>query len=136
MSHIGFFTVKFYVNIDDALDITAFHGIGGIIGLLANGFFATTTVISLDGVTTSGVGGAVDKNWRQLGIQSAYICVAVGYTFIVTALIAKGIDMLPSLNLRASEESESLGMDDTEVCCHQYLWTIFLILWIDRRVCE
>jgi Amt family ammonium transporter len=39
----------------------------------------------------------------------------VAYTFIVTALIAKAIDTIPGLQLRASEEAESLGMDDIEV---------------------
>jgi len=107
--------LKFYLNVDDALDLTAFHAIGGIIGLLANGLFATNSVISLDGVNTSGLGGFLDSHWRQLYIQATYICATVGYTFVVTALIAKAIDMLPGLQLRASEEAESLGMDDTEI---------------------
>jgi Amt family ammonium transporter len=101
--------------VDDALDLTALHGVGGVIGLLFNGFFATNTVISLDGVTTS-VGGLVDSNWRQLYIQGAYVAATTGYTFVVTALIVKGIDMIPGLQLRASEESETLGTDDMEVC--------------------
>jgi ammonium transporter, Amt family len=105
--------------VDDALDITAMHAVGGIIGLLSNGLFATSSVISLDGINTSVVGGLVDKNWRQIYIQTGYILTSVGYTFIVTALIAKGIDMLPGLQLRASEESESLGMDETEVMLSQ-----------------
>jgi ammonium transporter, Amt family len=114
--------------VDDALDLTAFHAIGGIIGLLANGIFATNSVISLDGVNTSGLGGFLDSHWRQLYIQATYICATVGYTFVVTALIAKAIDMLPGLQLRASEEAESLGMDDTEVCdLMDFVGRIFII---------
>lgn len=95
--------------------MAAEHAIGGIIGLLANAFFGTSAIISLDGVNTSVVGGFLDSNWKQLYIQFAYICVVVAYTFIVTALIAKAIDTIPGLQLRASEEAESLGMDDIEV---------------------
>jgi Amt family ammonium transporter len=97
--------------------LTALHGVGGIIGLLYNGFFATKAVISLDDVNTSVIGGLVDSNWKQLYIQGAYVGATAGYTFVVTALIVKGVDMLPGLHLRASEESEKLGTDDTEVCC-------------------
>ena len=110
-----FSSVKFYLGVDDALDLAAEHAIGGIIGLLANAFFGTSAIISLDGVNTSVVGGFLDSNWKQLYIQFAYICVVVAYTFIVTALIAKAIDTIPGLQLRASEEAESLGMDDIEV---------------------
>jgi ammonium transporter, Amt family len=108
--------VKFYLGVDDALDLTAEHAIGGIIGLLFNGFFATNSVIALDGVNTSVVGGFLDSNWKQLYIQIAYIGAVVAYTFVVTALIVKSVDILPGLQLRSSEEGETLGTDDTEVC--------------------
>lgn len=107
--------VKLYLRIDDALDLTAEHAIGGIIGLLSNAFFGTRAIIALDGVNTAVVGGFLDSNWKQLYIQIAYICATVAYTFVVTALIAKTIDMIPGLQLRSSEEGESLGMDDIEV---------------------
>lgn len=109
-------TVKFYLHVDDALDLTAEHAIGGVVGLLSNAFFGTNAIIALDGVNTSVQGGFLDSNWKQLYIQFAYICASVGYTFIVTAIIAKAIDMIPGLHLRTSEEGEALGMDDMEVC--------------------
>jgi len=107
--------LKFYLGVDDALDLTAEHAIGGIIGLLANGFFGTKAVISLDDVNTSVVGGFLDSNWRQMYIQAAYIAATVGYTFVVTVLIAKAIDMIPGLQLRSTEQDEALGMDDVEI---------------------
>lgn len=122
---------------DDALDLTAEHAIGGIIGLLVNGFFGTKAVISLDDVNTSVIGGFLDSNWKQLYIQAAYICATVGYTFVVTALIAKTIDMIPGLHLRSTEEAEALGMDDTEVCClMDSIGQQFIILRVDRRICK
>lgn len=120
---------------DDALDLTAEHAIGGVIGLLANGFFGTNAVIALDGVNTSVQGGFLDSNWKQLYIQFAYICATVGYSFVVTAIIAKLIDMIPGLHLRTTEEGESLGMDDAEVSFESSLSSrTRLKLSIDRRV--
>jgi Amt family ammonium transporter len=39
---------------------------GGIVGLIFNGFFATSQVISLDGVSASIEGGWLDGNWKQM----------------------------------------------------------------------
>jgi Amt family ammonium transporter len=120
---------------DDALDLTAEHAIGGVIGLLANGFFGTNAVIALDGVNTSIQGGFLDSNWKQLYIQFAYVCATVGYSFVVTAIITKSIDMIPGLHLRTTEEGESLGMDDVEVSFESSLSSrARLKLSIDRRV--
>jgi len=107
--------LKFYLHVDDALDLTAEHAIGAMVGLLANGFFGTSAIISLDGVNTSLTGGFLDSHWKQLYIQFAYICATVAYSFVVTALIAKTIDMIPGLKLRTSEEGESLGVDEMEI---------------------
>jgi Amt family ammonium transporter len=107
--------LKFFLRIDDTLDITAAHGIGGIVGLLANGFFSSNAVIALDGVNTSVRGGFLDSNWKQLPIQMGYIAATAVYTFVVTAFIAHLIDMTPGLQLRTTEEGEFLGPDDTEI---------------------
>jgi Amt family ammonium transporter len=107
--------LKFLLRVDDTLDITAAHGIGGIVGLLANGFFGTSAVISLDGVNTSVPGGFLDSNWKQLSVQIGYIAAAVAYTFVVSAFIAHLIDMTPGLHLRTTEEGEFLGPDETEI---------------------
>jgi len=106
---------KYLVGIDDALDLFAEHAVGGIIGLIFNGFFAETGVIALDGVNTSIKGGWLDRNWKQLYIQVAYVCAAVSYTFAVTAAIVKIIDMIPGLRLRATYEEETIGMDEVDI---------------------
>ncbi|KAK1222794.1 low affinity high capacity ammonium permease [Marasmius sp. AFHP31] len=106
--------VKFLLKIDDALDLFAEHAIGGIIGLLLNALFADDTVIAADGVS-SAPGGFMDRNWKQLYKQVAYIAATCAYTFVVTAAIAKGIDMIPGCQLRGSPESEALGLDETEI---------------------
>jgi len=105
---------KFVVGIDDALDVFAEHGVGGIVGLLFNAFFAADYIIGLDGVNTGVTGGFLNGNFRLLYVQIAYIVACCSYMFVVSAIIAKAIDMIPGLHLRASEEAELLGMDDDQ----------------------
>jgi len=100
--------------VDDSLDIFAQHGVGGIFGLLTNAFFASHSVIASDGVSTN-AGGWVDRNWRQLYVQLAYIAAASVYTFVVTALLAHYINTVPGLHLRTTAEGEALGLDEVEV---------------------
>ena len=113
--------MKSWLRIDDALDLFSEHAIGGIIGLFFNGLFADSSIIALDGVNTSIKGGWVDGNFKQLGLQLAYICAAVGYTFVVTALLAKGLDMIPGMQLRGTMDDEVIGMDEVEASYTAYL---------------
>lgn len=102
-------------RIDDALDLFAEHAIGGIIGLLLNAFLADSDIIALDGVSTAVEGGFMNRNWKALYIQFAYVCATCAYTFVMTALLAKAIDMVPGLHLRGTPEEERVGMDEIEV---------------------
>lgn len=106
---------KSLLGVDDALDLFAEHAVGGMLGLLMNGFFASRSIIALDGVNTNVPGGWVDHNWKQLYIQIAYIFATCSYTFVVTALLAKCIDIIPGLQLRTTAEGEKLGLDEVEV---------------------
>ncbi|KAN0076082.1 Ammonium transporter AmtB-like domain containing protein [Elaphomyces granulatus] len=115
--------VKYWIKIDDSMDVFAEHAMAGIIGLLFNALFGTDAVVYLDGVnvgvtnpnTGSNIGGWLIHNYRQLYIQVAYIVAVCGYSFVVSALIAFAIDRTPGLKLRASEEAELLGMDDDQL---------------------
>jgi len=108
--------VKFWLKIDDALDVFAEHGIAGMLGLLANGIFSAGYIIGLDGVNTGLYsGGWIEHGWKQLYIQFAYICACTAYAFVMSALIAFVINKIPGLQLRASEEAELLGMDDDQL---------------------
>lgn len=107
--------LKFLMRIDDALDIFAEHAIGGIIGLIFNALFATNRIIGLDVVNMTLMGGWLDHHYAQLYIQVAYICATVSYTFVVTALIAKAIDLVPGLRLRTTDEGETIGVDEMEI---------------------
>ncbi|KAG8628757.1 hypothetical protein KVT40_002622 [Elsinoe batatas] len=108
--------IKYWIKIDDSMDVFAEHGIAGIVGLIFNAFFGASYIVGLDGVNTGlPYGGFLDQNYKQLYIQIAYICACSGWAFVMSALIAFAIDKIPGLKLRASDEAELLGMDDDQM---------------------
>ncbi|KAJ5414061.1 hypothetical protein N7509_000688 [Penicillium cosmopolitanum] len=108
--------IKYWIRIDDSMDVLAEHGIAGIVGLIFNAFFGDDAIVGLDGVNTgAGTGGWVIHNYKQLYIQIAYIVATAAYSFVMSAIIAYTINAIPGLNLRASEEAELLGMDDDQL---------------------
>jgi Amt family ammonium transporter len=67
--------------------------------------FASDYIIRLDGVSTGLIdSGWLNHNWKQLYIQFAYVVACTAYSFIASATIAWLINLIPGLNLRASEE--------------------------------
>lgn len=96
------------------MDIFAVHGIGGLVGNILTAFFASDWVAHLDNVQVI-KGGWVNHNWIQLPIQLADSFSGGLYSFVGTSLILFVLNLIPGLHLRASEESEILGIDDTEI---------------------
>lgn len=115
--------VKYWIRIDDSMDVLAEHAVAGVVGLVFNALFGTDAIVGLDGVSNgttnptshTAVGGWLIHNYRQLYIQIAYIVACCGYAFVMSAIIAYGINLIPGLKLRASEEAELLGMDDDQL---------------------
>ncbi|KAF2863013.1 ammonium transporter 2 [Piedraia hortae CBS 480.64] len=108
--------VKYWIRIDDAMDVFAEHGVAGMVGLLFNAFFGARYIIGLDGVNgLTAHGGWVDHHWKQIYIQLCYILACTAYSFVMSAIIALAINWIPGLALRASEEAELLGMDDDQL---------------------
>jgi Amt family ammonium transporter len=106
--------LKFLCNYDDALDIFAGHAIGGIVGNLLTGLFAQKSIAGSDGSAPI-LGGWLDHNYKQLGIQAADSASGVAYSFIMTTIILWVMHFIPGLRLRASEEAEIIGIDDAEM---------------------
>lgn len=102
------------LRIDDALDIFAVHGIGGLVGNICTGFFAADYIAHLDNMQVI-PGGWLNHNWIQLAWQLADSFSGGCYSFVGTSLILFVMNMIPGLHLRASEESEILGIDDAEI---------------------
>ncbi|MDV0442751.1 ammonium transporter [Methanorbis rubei] len=88
-------------GLDDSLDAWAVHGMGGFAGAILTGVFAITAI--------GGVGGLIEGNITQFGIQILDACVAVIYAFGVTFLIAWVIDKI--IGLRVTDDEEYVGLD-------------------------
>ncbi|CAD6503515.1 BgTH12-03177 [Blumeria graminis f. sp. triticale] len=106
--------LKFVFGIDDALDIFAEHAVGGFIGNILTAFFASRKIAHLDGYSQIS-GGWLDQHWEQLGYQLADSLAGGAYSFFGTCLILFIMNLIPGLSLRATEESEILGLDHAEI---------------------
>ena len=88
---------------DDSLDAFGVHGVGGILGTLGAGLFAQKMI------NASGADGLFFGNPGQLLIQAAAILSVVVYSFVVTFILLKLVEI--TAGLRVSEEDEVLGLD-------------------------
>jgi Amt family ammonium transporter len=96
-------SVKFKFGYDDSLDVVGVHGVGGTLGALFTGFFASKLINS------AGADGLFFGNPGQVGIQALSVVSAWVYSFVITFIILKVIDA--TMGLRVSEEDESTGLD-------------------------
>ena len=99
---------------DDSLDAFGVHGIGGFLGAVLTGVFASSwAVYWSSGSFTYTDGGAIyDHNVMQIPIQFAAATAAAAYAFLLTLFLVKGIDVLFGFTLDAKSENE--GVDRTE----------------------
>jgi Amt family ammonium transporter len=93
--------------LDDTLDVFPCHGLGGIVGMLLTGVFATTTVNK-----AGGADGLLYGNPSFFFIQVKAMLIAVGYSFVVSYAIFKFINFI--VPLRVSEEEEEEGLDASQ----------------------
>ena len=100
-----FLAVEMFVRgrVDDALDVFGVHGVGGMIGALATGIFATTTVNS------AGFDGLLYGNPGQLLIQAIAVVVVAGYAAVVTWGLLKLVNA--AFGIRVSSSEEHSGLD-------------------------
>jgi ammonium transporter, Amt family len=91
-------------RIDDTLDVFACHGIGGIIGAVAVGLFATVMVNNINGVN-----GLFYGNAAQLGVQVLAVAVVAVFSFVGSYLLLKLVNVFSPL--RVSAEEEDAGLD-------------------------
>jgi Amt family ammonium transporter len=93
-------------TLDDTLDVFPCHGIGGIVGMILTGVFATKAV------NGAGNDGLLYGNVDFFITQLKAMLIAVIYSFVVSYLIFKFINLIQPL--RVSEEEEELGLDQTQ----------------------
>lgn len=112
--------LKGLLRYDDALDIFATHGIGGMVGNVLTALFADARVVTFDG--TEIAGGWINHNWIQLGYQVADTAAITAYSFVMTMIILVALDYIPGMSLRVSEEGELVGLDEDQIGEWGYDW--------------
>ena len=102
---LGSGTITFYavyfkgkVSLDDALDVFAVHGLGGMLGLIGTGIFATE-------------GGLIHGQSKLFFANLLLIVSTAFYSLLVTIIILKLIELLPGIQLRSSINEEDNGLD-------------------------
>lgn len=99
--------LKFRLRYDDSLDVLGVHGVGGLIGMVLLGLFATRTV------NRAGANGLFSGGgFHLLSLECLAAVVTVVFSFTVTWLLAKAVDL--TIGLRVSPEDESRGLDLTQ----------------------
>lgn len=106
--------VKKRFGYDDTLDVFGIHGVGGILGALLTGVFATGTInpIFKDPAGNALPVGWLDGNLAQVANQGVGILVAVVMAVVGTIVILKVVDL--AIGLRVSESEEAAGLDVTQ----------------------
>ncbi|MDA3821503.1 MAG: ammonium transporter, partial [Bacteroidales bacterium] len=93
--------IKPKLKYDDSLDAFGVHGIGGMVGAILTGVFAVSAI--------GGTKGLIEGNAAIVWTQTISVLATIGYSLVVTFIIAKVIDM--TIGLRVSEETEAMGID-------------------------
>ncbi|WFD36591.1 hypothetical protein MCUN1_003474 [Malassezia cuniculi] len=100
---------------DDALDIFAAHGVGGIVGNLLTALFADGRVGSFDGSDPTEEEGWINRHFIQLAYQLADSAAGFGWSFVLTAILLVAIDHIPGCKFRGTEEEELIGTDLAQI---------------------
>eukprot|EP00668_Euglena_longa_P043312 GGOE01057495.1.p1 GENE.GGOE01057495.1~~GGOE01057495.1.p1 ORF type:complete len:497 (+),score=131.14 GGOE01057495.1:78-1493(+) len=89
--------------IDDGLDAFGTHGIGGTIGSILTGAFSQNVGV---------VHGPAGENWKYFGWYWAGITIVGVWSFCISFILFKGIDLV--WRIRLSPEEEDFGLDETQ----------------------
>jgi Amt family ammonium transporter len=90
-------------RIDDTLDVFACHGIGGIIGAVSVGLFATAIV-------NPGINGLFYGHAALLGIQVLAVMVVSAFAFGGSYLLLRLVDLFSPLRVSPKEEEDGLDI--------------------------
>ena len=97
--------IKRKLKIDDSLDVFPVHGVGGIIGTLFAGVFASTEFGGVgyrEGVTML----------EQVGVQLLGVVATLVWCAVATYLILKFLDLVIGLRVNSEDEIEGLDLSD------------------------
>lgn len=103
--------VKRVLKIDDSLDVFPVHGVGGILGTLLVGIFASTELGIFSGF---GFAEGINTIAGQLQIQFIGVVATIIYTAVITYLILKLVGLFTPLRVTEEEEIEGLDISSHE----------------------
>ena len=93
--------LKHKLGYDDSLDAFGVHGVGGIVGALLTGVFASEAI--------GGTPGLIEGNPGQVWTQLVGIGATIAWSGVATFVILKVVQLI--VGLRVDEESEIIGLD-------------------------
>ena len=96
--------MKTKLGYDDSLDAVGVHGVGGTLGALATGLFASKAI------NAAGSNGLFFGNASLLGTQAVSVGAAILYSFAVTWIILKILDATMGVRVKDVEEMEGLDL--------------------------
>ena len=99
--------LKRVLKIDDSLDVFPVHGVGGILGTLMAGIFASTGLGIFSGY---GFADGISTMTEQFTVQLLAVGATVIFTAAMTYLILKLVGTITG-GLRVDEEHENRGLD-------------------------
>ena len=104
--------IKRVWKIDDSLDVFPVHGVGGILGTLLVGVFASTELGLFSG---QGFADGINSISEQLGVQAIGVVAVAAFTAVATLVLLKIVDVvLGGLRVTAEEETQGLDISDHE----------------------
>ncbi|MBK6510502.1 MAG: ammonium transporter [Haliea sp.] len=95
------------LRVDDSLDVFPVHGVGGILGTLLAGVFASTQLGIFSG---NGFSEGIDSIGGQLSVQATGVVATFVYTAVVTFVILKLVNALVGLRIDAEDENRGLDL--------------------------
>jgi Amt family ammonium transporter len=102
--------LKLWLGYDDSLDVFGVHGVGGVIGTVLAGVFATAA-LSVGPDAPNGLPGLIEGNPRQVLIQLVGVAVTLAWSGVWTFLLLKFVNVVTVL--RVTPEAEQVGLDVT-----------------------
>lgn len=94
-------SLKRKLGYDDALDVFGVHGVGGFVGMLGIGLFASAS--------WGGTAGLIEGNGRLLGLQALACLIVTLWCAVASYVILKVIDL--TIGLRVTKDAEIEGLD-------------------------
>jgi ammonium transporter, Amt family len=95
--------MKNHLQLDDALDVWGVHGVGGVVGCICTGIFATTVW------NAGGAEGLLRGGARFFALQTASVLITMLYAFLFSYAALWLINKVTAV--KVTEEEEELGLD-------------------------